>query len=147
MGSLKKADVGVAAYLLAAFIMLIIPISSQLLDVLLACNIAVAFTIMFGCMFANEVLKMSYFPTILLFTTVFRIALNVSSTRLILTTGDPGNVVETFGQYVGGGDIIVGCIVFIILIIIQFMIINKGSERVAEVTARFTLDAMPGKQM
>ncbi len=147
MGNLKKADIGVAAYVLAAFIMLIIPIKSGLLDVLLACNMAVAFTIMFGCMFANEVLNMSYFPTILLFTTIFRIALNVSSTRLILTTGDPGNVVETFGQYVGGGDLIVGCIVFIILIIVQFMIINKGSERVAEVTARFTLDAMPGKQM
>ena len=147
MGNLKKADIGVAAYVLAAFVMLIIPIKSSLLDVLLACNMAVAFTIMFGCMFANEVLNMSYFPTILLFTTIFRIALNVSSTRLILTTGDPGNVVETFGQYVGGGDLIVGCIVFIILIIVQFMIINKGSERVAEVTARFTLDAMPGKQM
>lgn len=147
MGNLKKADVGVAAYVLAAFIMLIVPISSGLLDVLLACNIAIAFTIMFGCMFANEVLNMSYFPTILLFTTVFRIALNVSSTRLILSTGDPGNVVRTFGQYVGGGDLIIGAIVFIILIIIQFMIINKGSERVAEVTARFTLDAMPGKQM
>ncbi len=147
MGNLRKADIGVAAYVLAAFIMLIIPISNTLLDVLLACNMAVAFTILFGCMFANEVLKMSYFPTILLFTTIFRIALNVSSTRLILTTGDPGNVVLTFGQYVGGNDIVVGCIVFIILIIIQFMIINKGSERVAEVTARFTLDAMPGKQM
>ena len=147
MGNLKKADIGVAAYVLAAFVMLIIPIKSGLLDVLLACNMAVAFTIMFGCMFANEVLNMSYFPTILLFTTIFRIALNVSSTRLILTTGDPGNVVATFGQYVGGGDLIVGCIVFVILIIVQFMIINKGSERVAEVTARFTLDAMPGKQM
>ena len=98
-------------------------------------------------MFANEVLNMSYYPTILLFTTIFRIALNVSSTRLILTTGDPGNVVATFGQYVGGGDLVIGVIVFIILIIVQFMIINKGSERVAEVTARFTLDAMPGKQM
>ncbi|MBO5209193.1 MAG: flagellar biosynthesis protein FlhA [Lachnospiraceae bacterium] len=144
---MQKADIGVAAYVLAAFAMLIIPIPSQLLDVLLAFNIAVSFTIMFGCMFANEVLQMSYFPTILLFTTIFRIALNVSSTRLILTTGDPGNVVETFGQYVGGGDLIVGCIVFVILILVQFMIINKGSERVAEVTARFTLDAMPGKQM
>ena len=81
--------------------------------------------------FANEVLNMSYYPTILLFTTIFRIALNVSSTRLILTTGDPGNVVATFGQYVGGGDLVIGVIVFIILIIVQFMIINKGSERVA----------------
>ena len=147
MGKLKKADLGVTAYVLAAFIMLIVPVPAALLDVLLACNIAVAFTILFGCMFANEVLSMSYFPTMLLFTTIFRIALNVSSTRLILTTGNPGNVVRTFGQYVGGNDIVVGCIVFIILIIVQFMIINKGSERVAEVTARFTLDAMPGKQM
>lgn len=73
--------------------------------------------------------------------------MNVSSTRLILTTGNPGNVVQTFGQFVGGGDLIVGAIVFIILVIIQFVVINKGSERVAEVTARFTLDAMPGKQM
>ncbi len=144
---MKKADIGVAIYILSAFIMLIVPIPSQLLDVLLACNIAVAFSVMFGCMFAKEVLDLSFFPTVLLFTTVFRISLNVSSTRLILTTGDPGNVVATFGSYVGGNDLIVGAIVFIILIIIQFMVINKGSERVAEVTARFTLDAMPGKQM
>ena len=147
MGKLKTADLGVAIYVLTAFIMLIVSVPAGVLDVLLACNIAVAFTVLFGCMFANEVLNMSYFPTILLFTTLFRIALNVSSTKLILTTGDPGNVVRTFGQYVGGNDIVVGCIVFIILIIVQFMIINKGSERVAEVTARFTLDAMPGKQM
>lgn len=144
---MKKADVGVAAYVLAAFIMMIIPISNGLLDVLLACNLAMAFTILFGTMFAKEVLDMSFFPTMLLFTTIFRISLNISSTRLILTTGDPGQVVTTFGSYVGGGDLIVGCVVFIILIIVQFMVINKGSERVAEVTARFTLDAMPGKQM
>ncbi len=144
---MKKADVGVAAYILAAFIMLIVPIPSWLLDVLLACNIAIAFTILFGTMFSKEVLDMSFFPTMLLFTTIFRIALNISSTRLILTTGDPGQVVSTFGNYVGGGDLIVGAIVFIILILVQFMVINKGSERVAEVTARFILDAMPGKQM
>ena len=147
MQKLRIGDVGVTLYLLAAFIMLIVPIKSALLDVLLACNIAVAFTVLFSCMFANEVLKMSFYPTILLFTTVFRIALNVSSTRLILSTGDAGNVVQTFGQYVGGGDLVIGVLVFIILIIVQLMIINKGSERVAEVTARFTLDAMPGKQM
>lgn len=141
------ADVGVAIYVLAAFIMFIVSIPSWLLDVLLALNISLAFTILFTCMFSKEVLDMSFFPTILLFTTVFRIGLNVSSTKLILTTGDPGNVVETFGEYVGGGDLIIGAIVFIILIVIQFMVINKGSERVAEVTARFTLDAMPGKQM
>jgi len=146
---LKKygADLGVALYVLAAFVMFIITIPSWLLDVLLALNISVAFTVLFTCMFSKEVLDMSYFPTVLLFTTVFRIGLNVSSTKLILTTGNPGNVVATFGEYVGGGDLIIGAIVFIVLIVIQFMVINKGSERVAEVTARFTLDAMPGKQM
>ena len=141
------ADVGVALYLLCAFIFLIVPISSGILDVALAINISIAFAVLFNTMFAKEVLDMSFYPTLLLFTTIFRISLNVSSTRLILSTGSPGNVVETFGQFVGGGDLIMGTIVFIILIIIQFMVINKGSERVAEVTARFTLDAMPGKQM
>ncbi|MBP5383832.1 MAG: flagellar biosynthesis protein FlhA [Lachnospiraceae bacterium] len=142
-----KADLGVALYLLSAFVFLIIPIPSGLLDVLLAINISVAFAILFNTMFSKEVLDMSFYPTILLFTTIFRLSLNVSSTRLILATGSPGNVVETFGNFVGGGDLIIGSIIFIILIIIQFMVINKGSERVAEVTARFTLDAMPGKQM
>lgn len=144
---MKKADLGVALYVLAAFVMMIVSIPPWLLDILIALNIATAFVVMFGCMFAREVLELSYFPTILLFTTIFRIALNVSSTRLILTNGDPGSVVRVFGEYVGGGDLIVGIIVFVILLIVQFMIINKGSERVAEVTARFTLDAMPGKQM
>ena len=143
----QKADIGVAAYLLAAIVMLIVPIPSWMLDILLAVNISFSFVILFVSMFSKEVLDMSFFPTILLFTTIFRIALNVSSTRLILSTGNPGNVVAVFGSFVGGGDLIIGIIVFIILIIIQFMVINKGSERVAEVTARFTLDAMPGKQM
>ncbi len=143
----KKADLGVALYLLCAVVFLIVPIPSYVLDVCLAINMAVAFAVLFNCMFAKEVLEMSLFPTLLLFTTIFRISLNVSSTRLILSTGSPGNVVETFGNFVGGGDLIIGSIIFVILIIIQFMVINKGSERVAEVTARFTLDAMPGKQM
>lgn len=144
---MKKADIVVALYVLSAFIMMIVSIPPVLLDILLAINMAVAFSVLFGSMFAHEVLEMSFFPTILLFTTLFRIALNISSTRLILTTGEPGNVVKTFGEYVGGGDLVIGSIVFIILIIVQFKVINKGSERVAEVTARFTLDAMPGKQM
>ena len=144
---MKKADLGVALYLLGAIIMLIVPITSTIMDVLLAINISLAFTILFTTMFTKEVLDLSFYPTVLLFTTVFRIALNVSSTRLILSTGDPGNVVATFGNFVGGGDLVIGVVVFIILIIVQFVVINKGSERVAEVTARFTLDAMPGKQM
>lgn len=144
---MKKTDMGIAGYLLAAVIFFIIPIPSLLLDVMLAINISVALIILFNSLFAEEVLDMSFFPTMLLFTTIFRISLNVSSTRLILTTGDPGNVVRTFGSFVGGGDMVIGTIVFIVLILIQFIVINKGSERVAEVTARFTLDAMPGKQM
>ena len=144
---MKKSDIGVGMYLLAAVIFFIIPIPSFLLDIMLAINISVALIILFNVLFVKEVLDMSFFPTLLLFTTIFRISLNVSSTRLILTTGNPGNVVTTFGNFVGGGDMIIGAIVFIVLILIQFIVINKGSERVSEVTARFTLDAMPGKQM
>ena len=151
VGTKKKKmsiqDLGVALYLLFAFVFFIVPMPNTLLDVMLAVNMAVAFAILFNTLFINEVLEMSFYPTILLFTTIFRISLNVSSTKLILSTGDPGNVVRTFGQFVGGNDLIIGSIVFIIIIILQFVVINKGSERVSEVTARFTLDAMPGKQM
>ena len=143
----KKSDLGLGLYVLAAVIFLLIPIPSQLLDVMLAVNISVALIVMFNAMFAKEALDMASFPTLLLFTTIFRIGLNAASTKLILTTGEPGNVVETFGNFVGGGNLAVGVIIFIIIIIIQLFVINKGSERVAEVTARFTLDAMPGKQM
>jgi len=140
-------DYGLALYIVAAIVMLIIPLPDWLLDILLAFDMSLSFVIMFTAMFATEVLQMSFFPTILLFTTIFRIALNVSSTRLILTQGSAGQVIEVFGSFVGGGDLIVGAIVYVILIIVQLMVINKGSERVAEVSARFTLDAMPGKQM
>ena len=143
----KKADMFVGVYLMAAIVFFIISIPSGVLDVLLAFNIGMALIILFQCLYVKEVLDMSFFPSLLLFTTIFRISLNVSSTKLILQTGDPGKVVETFGQFVGGNNLVIGVIIFFILILIQFMVINKGSERVAEVTARFTLDAMPGKQM
>lgn len=144
---MKKADLVLGVYLMSAIIFLILPIPSVLLDVLLALNIAVAIIILLNALFSQEALNMSSFPSILLFTTIFRISLNVATTKLILTTGEPGNVVRTFGEFVGGGDLIVGVIVYVILLVVQFIVINKGSERVAEVTARFTLDAMPGKQM
>ena len=144
---MKRAYIFVALYLLAAIVFFIVPIPAALLDVMLALNISVSLIILFNVLFVKEVLDMSFFPSLLLFTTIFRISLNVSSTKLILTTGEPGNVVETFGQFVGSGNLVIGAIIFIVLIIIQFVVINKGSERVAEVTARFTLDAMPGKQM
>ncbi len=144
---MQKTDLGLGLYLLAAIVFLLVPMPNALLDVLLAFNIAIALVILFNSIFSKEALEMSSFPTLLLLTTVFRISLNVSSTKLILGTGDPGKVVEAFGEFVGGGSLVIGIIIFIILVLVQFMVINKGSERVAEVTARFTLDAMPGKQM
>ncbi|MDD6334659.1 MAG: flagellar biosynthesis protein FlhA [Clostridia bacterium] len=144
---IKKNDLFIGIYLLSAVLFFIISIPSWLLDILLAVNILVALVILFNSLFAKEVLDMASFPTMLLFTTIFRISLNVSSTKLILQKGDAGKVVSTFGQFVGGGNLVIGIIIFIILIIVQFVVINKGSERVAEVTARFTLDAMAGKQM
>ncbi|MDO5128106.1 MAG: flagellar biosynthesis protein FlhA [Eubacteriales bacterium] len=144
---MKKNDMFLGLYFLAAVVFLIIPIPPVLLDILILFNISMSLIIVFNCLFTSETLNMSGFPTLLLFTTVFRIALNVSSTKLILSTGNPGKVVEVFGAFVGGGNLVIGAIIFIVLIIVQMMVINKGSERVSEVTARFTLDAMPGKQM
>ncbi len=145
--SLRKTDLFIGVYVLAAVIFMIVSIPNWLLDILVALNIAVAMIILFNALFAKEVLDMSAFPTMILFTTIFRISLNISSTRLLLTTGNPGKVISTFGSFVGGGDIIIGVIAFLLITIVQFVVINKGSERVSEVTARFTLDAMPGKQM
>ena len=144
---MKKADLGLGLYVLTAVIFMIVPLPTLLQDILLALNISIAMIVLFNAMFVKEALDMSYFPTILLFTTVFRIGLNMASTRNILQHGYAGEVVETFGNFVGGGNLIIGAIIFFILIIVQMMVINKGSERVSEVTARFTLDAMPGKQM
>lgn len=144
---MKRTDLVVGLYLLLAIVFFIVPIPSILLDILLALNISIAMIVLFNALFSQEALNMSSFPTILLFTTIFRISLNVSSTRLILLTGNPGNVVRTFGDFVGGGNLVIGSIIFAVLVLIQFLVINKGSERVSEVTARFTLDAMPGKQM
>ena len=145
--NIRKTDLFIGIYILAAVIFMIVSIPSWLLDILVALNISVAMIILFNALFAKEVLDMSAFPTMILFTTIFRISLNISSTKLLLKTGHPGKVISTFGSFVGGGDIIIGAIVFILITVVQFVVINKGSERVSEVTARFTLDAMPGKQM
>ncbi|MDO5383106.1 MAG: flagellar biosynthesis protein FlhA [Eubacteriales bacterium] len=144
---IKKNDLFIGIYILAAVLFFIISIPSWLLDILLAINITIALVVLFNSLFAKEVLDMASFPTMLLFTTIFRISLNVSSTKLILKNGYAGRVVATFGEFVGGGNLVIGIIIFIILIIVQFIVINKGTERVSEVTARFTLDAMAGKQM
>lgn len=137
----------VGLFVIGTVILLIVPVPGWLLSSLIIVNIAIALFILFNALYTNETLEMAAFPTMLLFATMFRLALNVASTKLILTTGDAGQVVRVFGEFVAGGNFVVGIVVFIVLIIVQFMVITKGAERVAEVTARFTLDAMPGKQM
>ena len=144
---MAKSDIALGAFILIPILCLIIPVPLFLLDILFGLNIALSMIILFNALFSKEPLDMSSFPTLLLLTTLFRLALNVSSTRNILLYGEAGNVVNTFGNFVGGGNLLVGGIVFLVLIIMQLLVINKGSERVSEVTARFTLDAMPGKQM
>jgi flagellar biosynthesis protein FlhA len=126
---------------------LIIPLPTQLLDMLLACSISLSVAILIITLSAKESLELSTFPSLLLFTTLFRLSLNVASTRLILLQGDAGKIIQTFGNFVAGGSFVVGIVIFLILVIIQFIVITKGAERISEVAARFTLDAMPGKQM
>jgi flagellar biosynthesis protein FlhA len=128
-------------------VMMVIPLPPVLLDLLLAFNLTLALVVLLVTMFTSEPLQFSIFPSLLLVTTLFRLALNVSSTRLILLHGYAGEIIRTFGEFVAGGNAVVGFIVFLILVVIQFVVITRGAERVAEVAARFTLDAMPGKQM
>lgn len=143
----KYSDVMVALAIITIVVMMIIPLPTMLLDLLLCLNITLALVIVMVSIYNVEALEFSVFPSLLLITTLFRLALNVSSTRLILLEGYAGEVIMSFGNFVVGGNAVVGFIVFVILIIIQFIVITKGAERVAEVAARFTLDAMPGKQM
>ena len=143
----KYSDVLVAVGIVTIVVMMIIPLPTMLLDLLLCCNITLALIVVMVAIYNVEALDLSVFPSLLLITTLFRLALNVSSTRLILLEGYAGEVIMSFGNFVVGGNAVVGFIIFVILIIIQFIVITKGAERVAEVSARFTLDAMPGKQM
>ncbi|MDE5412949.1 MAG: flagellar biosynthesis protein FlhA [Bacillaceae bacterium] len=140
-------DLSVLLGVILIIIMLIIPLPPAMLDVLIICNISLALVIILVAMNTREPLQFSIFPTLLLLVTLFRLGLNVSTTRSILGNAEAGNVIETFGSFVVGGNALVGFVVFLILIIIQFLVITKGAERVSEVGARFTLDAMPGKQM
>ncbi|MEJ8302556.1 flagellar biosynthesis protein FlhA [Saccharibacillus sacchari] len=144
---MKKTDIVILAGVLGIVLMMILPIPTWLLDILIVINIAVAMLIMLLAMSTKEALQFSIFPALLLITTLFRLSLNISTTKLILGQADAGSVVATFGEFVAGGEIAIGFIVFLILVAVQFIVIVKGSERVAEVGARFTLDAMPGKQM
>lgn len=142
-----KLDVIVAFGVIGIVLMIIIPLPSPVLDILLVLNITFSIVILLITMFTTEVLQFSIFPTLLLITTLFRLGLNISSTRLILKDANAGKVIEAFGSFVTGDNYIVGIIIFLIIIIIQFIVITSGAGRVSEVSARFTLDAMPGKQM
>jgi flagellar biosynthesis protein FlhA len=143
----RYADWMIGLGVLGLLITLITPVPVVVLDVLLAANITISLLLLLVTMNARGSMELSTFPTILLFATLLRLGLNVASTRLILTEGEAGNIIHSFGQYMGGNSLGVGLVVFLILIIIQFVVITKGSGRISEVSARFVLDAMPGKQM
>jgi flagellar biosynthesis protein FlhA len=144
---MKIKDYAILISVIMIIVMMVIPLPPLLLDILIMVNLSIALTIILVAMNTREALEFSIFPTLLLLTTLFRLGLNVSTTRSILTNQTGGEVIETFGSFVVGGSAIIGILVFLILVIIQFLVITKGSERVAEVAARFTLDSMPGKQM
>ncbi len=144
---LKNNDIVLAIGLVVIVLMMVIPIPPQLLDLLLTINISLSVLILLVCLYTKEPLDYSSFPTILLVATLFRLGLNVTSTRLILLEANAGSVIESFGQFVIGGNYVVGFVIFVILVIINFMVITGGAGRVAEVSARFTLDSMPGKQL
>jgi len=150
---IKFSDLFIAGFVIGVILLIIIPVSLGLIDLFLALNIAFSLLILLTAIFVKETLDFSIFPTMLLFSTLYRLALNISTTRRILGTyqgnleDKAGNVIKAFANWVVGGDAIVGFIIFIIIVLINFLVITKGAERVSEVAARFTLDAMPGKQM
>ena len=140
-------DNAIALFVVVVVMFLFIPLNPAILDILLVVNIGLSIMILMITMNISEALDFSIFPSLLLITTLFRLGMNVSSTRMILTTGDPGVVIRNFGQLITQGDIVVGFVIFFIIVLVQLIVITKGAERVSEVAARFTLDAMPGKQM
>ena len=147
MISNRIGQIAIPAAIVGIVVMMVVPLPTPLIDLLLVANIALATTALLVSMSTRRVLEFSIFPSYLLIATLFRLALNVSVTRLVLLHGYAGQVIESFGHFVVGGSVIVGLVIFLILVVIQFIVITKGAGRVAEVAARFTLDAMPGKQM
>ncbi len=143
----RYADILLAFMVMAVVGMMIVPVPPFFLDLLLVLNISISMIMILIAMYIPEALRLAVFPTIILVTTMFRLALNVSSTRLILLEAKAGDVIKSFGDFVVKGNFVVGDVIFLVLVLINFLVIAKGSERVAEVAARFTLDAMPGKQM
>jgi flagellar biosynthesis protein FlhA len=144
---LGHSDLIAAVGVVLIVTMLIIPLPAVLLDLLITLNISIALAVVVATMYLGKALDFSAFPSLLLLTTMFRLAINVSVTRLVLSKGDAGSVVRAFGQFVVGGNVVIGLVIFLILVVIQFVVVTNGAGRVAEVGARFTLDAMPGKQM
>ncbi|MFK7819148.1 MAG: FHIPEP family type III secretion protein, partial [Planctomycetaceae bacterium] len=146
-GFAPRSDAALSLSLLAILMLLLVPLPSALLDMLLVLNLGVAILLLLVTLNARRPLELSVFPSLLLLLTLYRLSLNVATTRLILLDGDAGKVVSTFGNFVVGGNLVVGLVIFLILIVIQFIVITKGATRISEVNARFVLDAMPGKQM
>src|SRR5215216_2398951 len=144
---MKHTDLLAAGAVVLVVVMMIVPLPAALIDLFITLNISIALAIVVATLYLPRALDFSAFPSLLLLTTIFRLAINVSVTRLILLEGDAGHVVEAFGKFVVGGNVVVGLVVFLILVVIQFVVVTNGAGRVAEVGARFTLDAMPGKQM
>jgi type III secretion protein V len=143
----RHADLLLAGAVVANVAMMVVPLPTPLLDLLLSLNIAAAVTVLLVSLYVGDALKIATFPTLLLLTTLFRLALEISATRLILLRGDAGEVIRAFGNFVVAGNLVVGAVIFVILTVVQFIVISKGAERIAEVAARFTLDALPGKQL
>jgi len=142
-----SGEIGIAAMIVAIIALMILPLPPLIIDILLAVNISISVTLLMITLYVPTVLSLSSFPALLLFTTLYRLSLNIASTKSILLHAEAGHIIDSFGELVVGGNLVVGLVVFAIITTVQFIVIAKGSERVAEVGARFTLDAMPGKQM
>ena len=143
----NSSDLVLAVIIIAIIMMLIFPVSPHVIDVLIAVNLTVSIALLFVALYIQKAVHLSMFPSLLLITTLYRLGVNISSTRQILLHHNAGKIIHAFGNFVVGGNYVVGGIVFLIITIVQFIVVTKGAERVAEVAARFTLDAMPGKQM
>lgn len=143
----KRQDLVFALFFVAIVAMLVLPLPTWLIDALLAINLTLSLIVLMTATYLRHPLELSSFPAIILLTSIMRVALSVATTRLILATGDPGNLIVAFGEFVISGNIVVGLVIFLIIAVVQFMVVTKGAERISEVSARFTLDALPGKQM
>ncbi|NBX05906.1 MAG: EscV/YscV/HrcV family type III secretion system export apparatus protein, partial [Betaproteobacteria bacterium] len=147
LAAAQRNDVVLAVMLVAIIFMMILPLPTLVVDALIGLNMTISAVLLMVAMYLPSPLAFSSFPSVLLVTTLFRLGISIATTRLILLQADAGHIIDTFGNFVVGGNLVVGLVVFLILTIVQFVVITKGAERVAEVAARFSLDAMPGKQM